>query len=1212
MLIPRRRLLLTLFGVLLLSIIFSTSFSMFSAFEILTGSYLGTGRDIVVFSSTKARTVATGQIPQSIADSLEYVPGIITVSPEVIAPVVVHKRPVFVRGVTSHFFDIQQVEMVQGENLEWKENSFLVGIRVARNLNIDLGDSFLAVSARSNTFIEMKVKGIFSSQSPLDDEILAPLELARPLAGLPDNEVTLIRVKIDRAKINEKKLQYIVSQPHTLKVKVNPLNLSSPSKVEVNLQDLQGKRIERKEISIPGEATFQLPFGIYIAEVCNLRRKVLLTGNTTVSFHVNPYMHLLTISALNSTNNLPITEASVTVTTLDGEEVAEGITNATGQISFLLPEEEYKISVKHDIFEVVKETMLKNSQELSFILGKIRLNIIVLNATSTEPIKGAQVSITLGDSLKDEKTTNDEGKAVFFLNPDIYNVSASYNSYFESKEVSLRKDPTITFLLGPSKAVHTLTVHVIWANNTAVKSAFVTLEGENSTFRIRETTDQQGIVVFEEVPQGKYKLTVNSLTCIKSSWTTIDADQEITISLPIPFLHPKNVEISQWIKYVPETIVVALSSKTISQTMEHFYILSKVAVLSLAMLITMTATLSCWNIISTSMEENKKTIGLLRALGARKSSILSLLCLKLTVFSALTGTIGYFIGFILTSIIAQMGVLIAASHTLQPFLDLRVILASISLSAIIAAMASVRVVNKISLLPPKQALTEPPHRKIFHLFPKSEYKYMFLALFIPLTIRAIPEILMYPYQVGFDTLSLYIPLLEGLGGGFEQLVWQAVRARPFFYTVASLVYPWGSTTALKVFPTMLHGLLGLSSYLYARELFKKPEKALAASLLSSIYFVSLRVSWDLLCNEFALILLFINLTLIRKAGKNWKMALAAMASMVGVVLSHEGVSVIMFAATLPLAYTLTRRNKKGRLKLTLTILPPLTLYIYQLLSLHIPLLSNALGGWWYPSDNYFQMASSIILFFLYCYLPILPLAVIGIIGEIKDVSLRFWTVVCVIAVFLPLLSPEKTLKAWQRWAFMLVYPLSFYAIEGLSILRKIKFKFRPWERRPIIFDAQLPTTLAVVFIISLLTIGFIAMTPKSPFPYYNLRYTDLRWIQMKIPPSMRQNTLPMEESSDAVKALNWINENAQGKSCVLVDISLRGFAALYLNKSKAIWYDLGWAPYRSPNWIDKTEKIANKFSNHGFNVYIIGNLPSSSFQLVHENGNFAVYKYIGS
>jgi hypothetical protein len=471
---------------------------------------------------------------------------------------------------------------------------------------------------------------------------------------------------------------------------------------------------------------------------------------------------------------------------------------------------------------------------------------------------------------------------------------------------------------------------------------------------------------------------------------------------------------------------------------------------------------------------------------------------------------------------------------------------------------------------------------------------------------------MYPYQVGFDTLSLYIPLLEGLGGGFEQLVWQAVRARPFFYTVASLVYPWGSTTALKVFPTMLHGLLGLSSYLYARELFKKPEKALAASLLSSIYFVSLRVSWDLLCNEFALILLFINLTLIRKAGKNWKMALAAMASMVGVVLSHEGVSVIMFAATLPLAYTLTRRNKKGRLKLTLTILPPLTLYIYQLLSLHIPLLSNALGGWWYPSDNYFQMASSIILFFLYCYLPILPLAVIGIIGEIKDVSLRFWTVVCVIAVFLPLLSPEKTLKAWQRWAFMLVYPLSFYAIEGLSILRKIKFKFRPWERRPIIFDAQLPTTLAVVFIISLLTIGFIAMTPKSPFPYYNLRYTDLRWIQMKIPPSMRQNTLPMEESSDAVKALNWINENAQGKSCVLVDISLRGFAALYLNKSKAIWYDLGWAPYRSPNWIDKTEKIANKFSNHGFNVYIIGNLPSSSFQLVHENGNFAVYKYIGS
>jgi hypothetical protein len=116
---------------------------------------------------------------------------------------------------------------------------------------------------------------------------------------------------------------------------------------------------------------------------------------------------------------------------------------------------------------------------------------------------------------------------------------------------------------------------------------------------------------------------------------------------------------------------------------------------------------------------------------------------------------------------------------------------------------------------------------------------------------------------------------------------------------------------------------------------------------------------------------------------------------------------------------------------------------------------------------------------------------------------------------------------------------------------------------------------------------------------------------MKIPPSMRQNTLPIEESSNVVEALKWINENTEGKGCVLVDISTRGFAALYLNKSKAIWYDLGWAPYRSANWAEEAEKAANKFSNHGFNVYIIGNLPSSSFQLMHRSGNFAVYKYVG-
>jgi hypothetical protein len=40
---------------------------------------------------------------------------------------------------------------------------------------------------------------------------------------------------------------------------------------------------------------------------------------------------------------------------------------------------------------------------------------------------------------------------------------------------------------------------------------------------------------------------------------------------------------------------------------------------------------------------------------------------------------------------------------------------------------------------------------------QNQYIYPLLALVIPLAVRAIPEVLMGPYVLGFDTLGFYIP-----------------------------------------------------------------------------------------------------------------------------------------------------------------------------------------------------------------------------------------------------------------------------------------------------------------------------------------------------------------------------------------------------------------------------------------------------------------------
>ena len=58
-------------------------------------------------------------------------------------------------------------------------------------------------------------------------------------------------------------------------------------------------------------------------------------------------------------------------------------------------------------------------------------------------------------------------------------------------------------------------------------------------------------------------------------------------------------------------------------------------------------------------------------------------------------------------------------------------------------------------------------RKILSELPEGLGKHGFgLAAFLtPLGIRAVPEIIVGPYPVGFDTIAFYVPEHAGLGGG---------------------------------------------------------------------------------------------------------------------------------------------------------------------------------------------------------------------------------------------------------------------------------------------------------------------------------------------------------------------------------------------------------------------------------------------------------------
>ena len=108
-----------------------------------------------------------------------------------------------------------------------------------------------------------------------------------------------------------------------------------------------------------------------------------------------------------------------------------------------------------------------------------------------------------------------------------------------------------------------------------------------------------------------------------------------------------------------------------------------------------------------------------------------------------------------------------------------------------------------------------------------------LAFVIPLAVRTIPEILMGPYILGFDTLGFYVPnTLLWLHNGVN--LWGFLAVAPLFYSIfMSIVAVGGSPVfMLKIISPLLLGFLGLSIYAYAKKgLGWSPPKSTFVALL---------------------------------------------------------------------------------------------------------------------------------------------------------------------------------------------------------------------------------------------------------------------------------------------------------------------------------------------------------------------------------------------
>jgi ABC-type lipoprotein release transport system permease subunit len=197
----------------LASTLFSVTALSFLSFYNGFNSYLGENENIIAIYDKQSNTPFTGIIPAYLTDKINEVDGVITTSPEVIAPSIINGKTLFIRGIIpQQFFKLTPTSITQGTILDNNPNAIILGKNIAQKLNLNINDKILVFSALSDRYIELQITGIYTTDSTLDDEALVLLNAGQWLRAIGYNSVTLIRVEINKQIVTPEQIYQEIAQ----------------------------------------------------------------------------------------------------------------------------------------------------------------------------------------------------------------------------------------------------------------------------------------------------------------------------------------------------------------------------------------------------------------------------------------------------------------------------------------------------------------------------------------------------------------------------------------------------------------------------------------------------------------------------------------------------------------------------------------------------------------------------------------------------------------------------------------------------------------------------------------------------------------------------------------------------------------------------------------------------------------------------------------
>ena len=436
-------------------------------------------------------------------------------------------------------------------------------------------------------------------------------------------------------------------------------------------------------------------------------------------------------------------------------------------------------------------------------------------------------------------------------------------------------------------------------------------------------------------------------------------------------------------------------------------------------------------------------------------------------------------------------------------------------------------------------------------------KYAILVVFtLCIALRAAPELMAYPYPIGYDVINYYIPTVTN----FEDK-WDTVSKQfPLYVTFLYLI---SITTGLSAYSVVvaviivMTGIFGISLFYLGRNLLKLGISHSAyIAIFAIVQLAVLRTTWDFHRDIFALTIMMFVFSLLSRKNAGWK-PIAIILGLATLTVAVDRMVGLLFSVSIAVYAIATRRRDvalTGILAIgmfcALTVSTQSTPDIKIITSTEIPRNNNELKEFYNPAD--------LLIFFVVINGLLVAAATIGFLN-MKNTLLKIPLLVCLIGSFSWLAFPENRYLLADRWIILAGIFLSVFAGYGiLHLIRNLKKRF----------------TIAgfILGAFAVLGVSYAVIPHHSASALYGIIGLHSR----NLPPvTMQFNSIDVEDNDDLLSTIAWINKNTEQDALIVGESHLRGFMELYLEDE------------RTYHFSEDPQAFAETLINRGQQVYLM-------------------------